>query len=119
MAEIINKNKVWINPREGKSRIVKLVEIKQNLHFCEDNGKKIIIASEQLLSPEECQVCNFCGNIDIQKEAWVHANSGKYEDEIEDCSYWCGECEVHPKPIMLDEYLKLQNNDRTNIEKTN
>ena len=110
MAKIVNKNYVWINPKGVNSHIVKLEEIKQNLHFWNDNGKKIIIPEKELELPEEVLVCNFCGNIDIEKEAWVHANSGKYLDEIEECSYWCGTCEVHPKPILLSIYLNTKEN---------
>lgn len=68
-----------------------------------------VIIKEQILNSEEVLVCNFCGSIDIEKEAWVHANSGKYVDEIDECSYWCGQCEVHPKPITLNEYNDTKN----------
>ena len=59
--------------------------------------------------------CPNCGSTNIQIQAWVHANSKEYIDEIENSEGWCEECEdnIYPIPFKAGIHKSLKNNKKT------
>ena len=51
-------------------------------------------------------VCNRCGSMSVDVEAWVSANTNKFRAQTEDGSFYCNRCNDTVIPILKSEYEK-------------
>jgi len=50
-------------------------------------------------------VCDECGSMNVQVQAWVDANTNKYIGCRDENDAWCDDCESHVRLTTLKDYL--------------
>jgi len=57
--------------------------------------------------------CEECGDLNIEEQAWVKVNTGKYSGDLGVNENYCPKCSMNTKAILVSEYIKQKIEDET------
>lgn len=100
---------VFVDPSNNFSHVVTIEELYNDTEVLTSSGGREIKNLKNLV---DVNCCANCGNIDIEEQAWVFANTNIYSDVISDNNTvtWCRDCQAHVEQKTVKEYLGNGNN---------
>ena len=103
---------VWLDPDNLYSQVVTVTLVDNPIIGVDANEDcESTVFDSELHTLESINCCEICGNIDIEKTAWVYANNGVLSNNTDVTSFWCPNCDRGGiKSKSVKQYLDDTNN---------
>jgi len=110
----IGEKYAWVDPENETSHVTTLLKIEGDICLCSDGTTELECNIQELRSLVSTLCCESCGNIDIQIEAWVFANTNSYVEDVDTGRGYCDICSTLLEPdgiTKIETYLKNTNDE--------